>query len=436
MYYLLFTLYLLAFCFLVNRIPFIKNAGLDKRLVIVLFLFKAAAGVFIGWMSARYYPQGNDYWDMNQYGLEEYHLLTSDPKGFFTNIFHSPYADKYGGFFKATGSYWKDLATNIIIKAVALCDLFSRGNYYINSLFLNFFGFLGHVALYRIFSHVYSKRYQWAVIIASFLVPTTLYFTSGLHKDNIIFAMLGLFCYAFYFCIRQEFTKKRILLLAISAISLLLLRNYVLIALLPAAMAMYFADRNNKPFKTFASIYGALIAIVILLALLLPAASPLQIIVQRQKDFFELPVAVSQMRADTLKSSLESFAAITPAALEHGLFRPYVWEFPKSFLLFPAVELFICELLFIYVLIRRNVTISYKPFLYFGIFFSLTLLLFAGFIVPNAGSLVRYRSLYLPYLLLPILCGLFPRNKHIKILSIHSFCITITNILPTFHKKS
>lgn len=413
MYYLLFTLYLLAFCFLINHIPFVKNAGLGKRLIIVLFLCKAASGIFIGWMSARYYPQGNDYWDMNQYGLDEYHLLTNNPKAFFTNIFYSPYADKYGGFFNATGSYWKDLATNIIIKAVALCDICSRGNYYINGLFLNFFGFMGHVALYRVFSHVYEKRFQTSVIIAGFLVPTTLYFTSGLHKDNIIFAMLGLFCYAFYFGIRQGFTRNRILLLSLSAISLLLLRSYVLIALIPAAVAMYVADKNAKSLKTFALIYGGLILIIILLTVLLPATSPLHIIVQRQQDFFALPIAASQMRTDTLQPTLASFAVSTPAAVEHGMLRPYVWEFPGSFLLFPAMELLICELLFIYVLMRRKVTRPYKPFLYFGICFSLSLLLFAGYIVPNAGSLVRYRSIYLPLLVLPLVCGASPARKHI-----------------------
>lgn len=411
MYYLLFTLYFLVLCFLINRIPFIKNAELEKRLVVILFLLKISAGLLIGWMSATYYPQGNDYWNLNRHAWEEYQVLINDPKDFFTNIFYSHYPDKYGGFFNSFDSYWKDLANNIIIKALAICNILSRGNYYINSLFCNFFGFFGHVALYRVFIHVYKQK-KWPVIAGCFILPSTLYFTSGIHKDSMIFTMLGLFCYAFYFSTRQRFTTKRILLLVLSVISILLIRNYVLVALVPAAIAMYIADRNERPLKTFAFIYTALLCLIILVTLIFPSSSPLKIITQKQKDFLDLPVATSQIATDTLQPTLSSFATNAPKAMEHGLLRPYVWEFPGTFLMLLAIELLIYQLLFLYMLTRPKVfPQTYRPFIYFGIFLSLTLLLFAGYIVPNAGSLVRYRSLYLPFLVTPILCSIWQRSK-------------------------
>lgn len=406
MYYLLFTLYLLVLCFLINRIPFIKNAGLEKRLVVILFLLKISAGILIGWMSATYYPQGNDYWNMNRHAWEEYLLLTNEPKEFFTNIFNSPYPDKYGGFLNSVGSYWKDLANNIIIKFLALCNILSRGNYYINSLLFNFFGFLGHVALYRVFIHVYKHK-KWAAIAGCFILPSTLYFTSGIHKDSITFTMLGFFCYAFYFSTRQRFTTKRILLLALSIISILLIRSYVLIALVPAAIAMYLADRNGRPFKTFAFVYTALLCLIIFVTLLVPSSGPLKIITQKQKDFLDLPVVSSQIATDTLQPTLSNFAENVPGAIEHGLLRPYVWDFPGTFLMLLAIELLFYELLFLYMLVVSwRSSLTYRPFIYFGIFLSLTLLIFVGYIVPNAGSLVRYRSLYLPFLITPILCSI------------------------------
>ncbi|WP_462253906.1 hypothetical protein, partial [Ferruginibacter sp.] len=132
---------------------------------------KIIAGLAIGWISYNLYNTGNDYWDVNREGWKEYQLLLSDPKEYFTNIFKSQYSQGYGGMFDSFQSFWNDLRNNIIIKFLSVCNIFSRGNYYINSLFFNFFCFLGHVAFYRIFIQIYKKQ-QWAVIICCFLLPS------------------------------------------------------------------------------------------------------------------------------------------------------------------------------------------------------------------------------------------------------------------------
>ncbi|HMC99171.1 MAG TPA: hypothetical protein VKH37_03430, partial [Ferruginibacter sp.] len=53
---------------------------------------------------------------------------------------------------------------------------------------------------------------------------------------------------------------------------------------------------------------------------------------------------------------------------------------------------------------RKEASIGREPFLYFALFFTFTMFLFIGYIVPNLGSLVRYRSFYLPLLITPLLC--------------------------------
>lgn len=413
MYYLLFTLYLLLLCFLVNRIRFIKHAGLDKRTVTGLFLLKVGAGIAIGWISQHYYSQGNDYWNLNRDGWEEYQLLIHDPKHFITSLFHSPYADKYGNFFNSVGSYWKDLGYNIIIKILAVLNAATRGNYYINSLFFNFFGFFGHVALYRVFIHIY-KRSKWLVVTGCFLLPSTLYFSSGIHRDCIVFALLGLFCYAWYFSIREKkFSPARIVLILLSLAGLLCIRNYVVLALLPATVALYIAGTKKlQPLKVFALVYAAVFIVIMAMTALFPSGQPLKIITQKQKDFFDLPVAASQLPMDTLRPELSSFAENAPQAANHAFLRPYPWEFTGTFLLPLAIEWSIYLLLFLLMLVKyRRHTALYTPFILFGFFLAVSLLLFAGYIVPNAGSLVRYRSLYLPFLITPLLCSIEWRTQ-------------------------
>jgi hypothetical protein len=195
--YLLFVVYLVILCWLLLRVPFIKNAGINNKALLALFIFKVIAGIAIGWIAIHIYGPGNDYWDVNDEAWKEYQLLLSDPGKYFSNIFTSGYDGGYSGMFSSMDSYWNDLKGNIIIKLVSVFNIFSRGDYYINSLFFNFLVFFAHIILYRIFIKIYSDR-KWLVIIGCFLLPSTLYFTSGIHKDGLVFLLLAVLIYSVY----------------------------------------------------------------------------------------------------------------------------------------------------------------------------------------------------------------------------------------------
>ncbi|MEO6668795.1 MAG: hypothetical protein ABIN36_04925 [Ferruginibacter sp.] len=410
MYYLLFTFYLAIAVYLIPRIPFIKKSGLSPAVIVSLLLIKIFAGLAVGWMSQKFYP-GNDYWAINKDGLEEYKIMMSDPVEFLTNIFKSPYENGYTGFFNSIGSYWNDLRYNIILKMIAFCDIFSRGNYYINSLFFNFFGFFGPVALFRVFDDIYKNR-KWAIIIGCFLLPSLLYYSSGIHKDLVIFTMLGFFCYALYFSSIQKSSIKRLLVILVSFMVILLVRNFVAIALIPASIAFIVCSkRRNRPFLVFASVYACLILAMFLLQVLIPSFQPLKIITQKQNDFLNLPTAATQLTANVLEPNLMSFVQNLPQAVDHGFLRPHLWDTKGNFILAFALELLFYELLFIVVLFKsRFRQPSFHSFILFAIFFGISMLLITGFIIPNTGSIVRYKSIYLPFLVTPLLCAFTRKN--------------------------
>ena len=419
MYYLLFIFYLALACFIMTRITFTKNAGLSSRLVLILFLLKLFAGVLIGWMSQKFYPQGNDYWGLNDAGWKEYHLLMADPKKFFTEIFVSPYQNGYDGFFNSIGSYWNDLKNTLIGKLLAFCNILSRGNYYINSIFFNFAGFLGHMALYRVFADIYKGK-KWPVIIGCFLLPSTLYFSAGIHKDLIVFSMLGLYCYALYFSLKNKLTAGYLITALLSFVVLLFIRNFVAMAIIPATMAYIIAARKKwNRYIVFAAVYSIGFIMLLLLQIVKPSVQPLEVITQKQRDFFDLPIASSQLNTHVLEPNIQGFVRNAPQAIDHALLRPYVWEPITTFLVPLSIELFIYELLFILMLFWYRKNQLETPFILFGLMICLPMLLLTGYIVPNIGSIVRYRSLYLPFLITPILCsinwGNFQRKKHIKI---------------------
>ncbi|MEP6677117.1 MAG: hypothetical protein ABJA78_18290, partial [Ferruginibacter sp.] len=249
MNYIFFILYTALGCWLIARIKFVQRSGLKPATIRGLFIVKILAGAALGWMSIHFYgnkPSDNDYWMINEESWKEYQLLLHHPKEYFSNIFHSPYSNGYSGFFNSLQSYWNDLKNNIIIKIVSVFNIFSQGNYYINSIFMNFIAFFGHVAFFRIFSNIYKER-KLSIIVGCFLLPSCLYFSSGLHKDAVVFSAIGLFCFALYSGIIQKFTIKKIIVLVLCSIVLLLIRSYVIVLVIPATAAYILSVKKNWP---------------------------------------------------------------------------------------------------------------------------------------------------------------------------------------------
>jgi len=401
---LLFFLCLILCVLIIIRIPFIKDCGLNKKTIIGLFIMKIAAGVTLSLIS--YHFSGlNDYQALNNDGITEYHLMVKNPKDFFLNIFYSPYQNAYGGYFDAVGSYWNDLRTNIIIKILAVINLISKGDFYTNLLIFNFFGFLGHIALFRLFSSIYPNQKK-IIIFCCFLIPTTLYFSSGIHKDLIVFAALSFYCYGLYFLLTESFSKKRFILTLFSFLSLLLMRNFLAILLVPSTLGFIIViNKKLRPAITFAAIYVSGIFFFIISGFFLKDFQPLKIISSRQEEFLKLPKANSQIVINKLYPTINSFTHNLPQAINHGFLQPYIWKSYSLISFLPALELFLIQcLVFIAILIKRKDVQFWTPFTAFCFSFSISMFLIIGYIIPNTNTIVRYKSLFLPFVLTPILC--------------------------------
>jgi len=407
--YLLFAVYLVVLCWLLLRIPFVKNAGISSRVVLGLFLIKILAGIAIGWIAIHVYGPGNDYWDTNDYAREEYQLLLTNPGKYFTNLFTSDYQGGYAGIFSSFDSYWNDLRSNIIVKLVSVFNIFSRCDYYINSLFFNFIVFFGHVILYRVFIKLFPAK-QLLVIIGCFLLPSMLYFSSGIHKDGIVFLLLAMLVYSVYqSLLKNKFSVKRLLIIIISLALLFLIRSFIFLALLPALFAWVLAAKTNwRAGWTFAAVYLVTGSLFFNINTLTGKIDPPGIITKKQTEYLALTGAATKIELTPLQPTFKSFASNAPQALNHALLRPYIWELPVRSMLPLCIELFIYQLLLlVFIFFRsKDADPANIPFLFFATCFTISVLLIIGYIVPNLGSLVRYRSLYLPLLITPILCSL------------------------------
>lgn len=390
--YILFFIYIILLAWLLTKIRFIKKAELDNRVVAALFIIKVIAGTITGWMYKK--NSGSDTWMYHANGLKEYELLFSNPKEYFTNLFFTGYEHGYSGVLAARDSYWNDLKTNLIHKFVSVLDIFSFGNYYVNVVLFNFIVFFGSVALYRLFRSVYGNKSKPAVITC-FLLPSLLFCSSTVHKDGLVFAALSIFCFCIYHAMRfNDYSFVKIITVLLCLAVIFLFRSYVFIILVPAVTAWVIAAKTKYPaWAVFTGVF-LLDCIVFFLSGILPAA-----VIQKQAAFLMLEKANSFIGVPALSPHIYSFAVAAPTAFAHTLLHPFFTDYSLSLLLLPfAAEWFVYLLLFLLFVFFRKKGMGDKPFFFFCVFLFVFLMLIIGYTVPALWEIVRYKSIYLPFI--------------------------------------
>jgi hypothetical protein len=166
---------------------------------------------------------------------------------------------------------------------------------------------------------------------------------------------------------------------------------------------------------TFCAVYVLSVLLFFNISSVNTAINPPAFIVKKQMEYLSLPAANTQIGLTPLQPSFKSFVSNAPQALGHVLLLPYPGAQPVNSLLPFSFELFFYLFLLIRLrfYVRKNSVKADMPFLLFALFFTFTVFLFIGYIVPNMGSLIRYRSLFFPFIITPLICGM--EWKNIKI---------------------
>lgn len=401
MEYLLFVVYLVLFAWLVTKVKFFTRSGLNDSQLIIVFLLKIMAGIFYGWIGIYYsgLAQMWDTWMYHTESLKEHELLLNNSNEYFTNLF-SDFSRNDG--WNLFGPYWNDLKGNAIVKILSVFDIFSFGNYYVNVIFYSFFTLFGPLAIFRVMTDVFPKR-RTEILIASFLIPSFLYWTSGIHKEGLIFTGIAIIIYVIYFSTKEKrLNLKRGIALLIGLLLLLALRNFLFVVILPAIIAWLLALRYpQRVLLVFAGCY-------VFFGLLFFTAKYIhhnldlpQAVVNKRQEFINIQGRASVPMKE-LTPDAGSFLKNTPEAFTLSTIRPYPKDVKHILALAAALEINMLLLLFLlFLFFRRNGIIS-KSVIYFLLFFSLTVLLAIGFTVNNLGAIVRYRSIVLPFLVIPM----------------------------------
>lgn len=400
--YLLYIIYTLLFCWLISRMSFFRNSGLEIRLLIILFIVRVCISLVHGYLSMFFFEDSDTKY-IYMLSVDQLQMFLHSPGKFFAEIFVDPYKDHHSGLFGVENSYWNNLRLVILIKVFGLLNLISGADYYVNTLIFNFPVFLGTVAFFRFFDKLFPNRRRMLIFFL-FIFPTSLYFTSVPHKDGAVFLALGFIFYYFNKIMSGKPSLKYILSITGFLILIFFLRNFVVMALLPALVAWGLSIKKPKySLSIFMLIYGMTILIFFASEPLTGFSFP-QIVVERQQAFIDLTVlANSALPTAPLQPNFTSFLQLAPMAIYHVLLKPLPTDILNLQYIPFVLEVLCFEcLLLLYVLFPKKS--PKRPFFFFMVSFSMTMLLSIGYTIPILGAIVRYRTYYL--LLLMVLLAL------------------------------
>lgn len=348
-----------------------------------------------------------DTWGYHNASILEQHLFYSNPQEYFTNLFHSSYESGYGRLFDSTNSYWNDLKANIFIKLLSVFDFFSFGNYYINVIFYCFITLTGPVMTFRIMFDIYPQK-KMLLLVACFLVPSFLYWTSGIHKDGITYTAICIILYHLYFGLKEgKISLRRWAYLLTGALILLAMRNYILVVLAPALLAWYLSKRFPGQLKTiFAATYLTGAILFFSLKYISPSLDFPAAVANKQEAFMKLEGG-SGIRVRPLTPTVKGFIQNAPQAIINSTLRPFPSDIKHMLSLGVALEngIFIVLILF-NIFYHTKTPVREKAFIWFCIFFSCSILMTIGYTVNFQGAIVRYRSIIIPFLITPLLAGI------------------------------
>lgn len=366
-----------------------------------LFLLKVAAGCFYGYIHtlSEYYPDKIDTWRFYFQSLPETELLKKDPAAFWQSLFANGY-EQNGGLLEHVNSYWNDLKHNIMLLFMSLFNLFSRDHYYINVLFYNFIAFTGLVALYRVCISAFPGK-KIAALVCVFLIPTVVFWGSGFHKEGLLLSVLGIIFFHLHNLLNKNEKRVvmgyRLLVTGLLLLFILLLRPYILFALLPALLGWVVCEKIKwKPALVFTGVYVLLVVFFFASAAIsrktnLPAA-----ISGAQHDFLALG-GNTTVTTEPLQPNPGGFIKYFPQAVDLAFLRPRPLSGGLTYLPSALENIGLAVLLLLFIFFYRK-EVNNRPLLFAFAGYAITLLLLVGYSVPVTGAVIRYKVLAIPFL--------------------------------------
>jgi len=413
MEYLLVIFYTAIFVFVIYKLPFFKSEGLSSKTLSGIFILKILAGITMSLIYTYYYTDRNTA-DIFKYFDDSkimYDALYNKPGDFFRMLFginnNSAYFDT--NYYKVMNNWYRVYESNIyneshtIIRFNALLRIFSFGYYNVHTVVMCFLSLIGLTGIYKsVIKYTQGKSKE--MIFGIFLMPSVLFWGSGVLKEGLLFFAIGILLYHFIKII-HNFNFIYFLWIVAGCVLLYYTKFYILAIVIPILISHFWVYKTNEKniLLKYCIVFFAYIIIGFNLHYIFPDYNIIDILVTKQRDFIGLAKFMnsgSYIEIPVLSPDIFSFIKYSPVAFYNTLFRPYFFETGSIFILFAGIENFlILTILFLSIIFFDHKQI-HKSFFYASLFAVIFMFVLTGLITPVMGAIVRYKVPALPFLMI------------------------------------
>jgi hypothetical protein len=399
-------------------LPWFK--GLSKWALLGSWGIKAFASIILLYVYTSIYPLRNEA-DVFKYyddGIMLSEIAAEQPAAFTRimlgtwNTQDMVYLNRLNYWFR---SYDHGISNDnrVVIRINALLNLVTRGSYGLNLLVFIALSWLGSYWLFRLFLGLSASKIT--SFIAAFLLPSTIFWSSGILKEALLFFALGGFLYSLF----QLYQRVRLNFLFLGILSLFMLsflKIYILIALLPLVWITWIWARTRSWRMLCSSIIGFLTLFILCHVLFFPEWSLLSTLQGKQFDFIQMANAVnagSMVPIIPMDGRLTTLFILIPLGIWNVLVYPDISMLKNVQSLFAFTENVLILLVFLGALLRLK-GISWKLDWRFPmLIFSLIIFSLVGMTAPVVGAMVRYKAPVLPFLWMSLLHYQIPYVKQL-----------------------
>lgn len=454
------------------RLAVFKNNLLHPLILFALFLLKITVGGILVWIYTYYYtdPAAADIYKYLNDAKYIHKGLSQNPVGYLKVLFGA-----YGNDFELCmllrkTAYWYLYGSSnlindgrLMIRYHLLLLPLTGGKIFTHLALLNFWAFAGQTALCNLFIKI-RPNHRLQAVIAAYLVPSVLFWTSGMLKEGMLIGFFGFLLYSLHAAFTRFsmaslpgmmmygtglfFSKFYVLILLVASLPVLFFlklirhRNLAYLLILLFYAGAYFltqprwigtimnkqhefnnATMGNLFVKSETDTFRADIDLAKPLMRTFPGDTvsfSSSLLVKRfvkladsdstrlikDKKYVLLMItekAGSWVLIPACNAHLGSFLGHAPQYLFNALLRPNLREIKNAMQWMPALENLLMTLLFAYVaLFHTKIPLSDME-IYLWIF-AMFLLLTAGAVTPVLGALVRYKVPALPMLWWSLFC--------------------------------
>jgi hypothetical protein len=419
--YLLLPVYLLIFYLIVKKVSVRYTAAELRKYFFVSFYLHMFGAVAYALMVQYYYGYGDSftfYYGSNFFSTQ---LLqdADNIKYFFKSAAEvKSWYDFEVGDLSVSGYFGID-SNLFIMKISALLSIFSFNKYLIITLFFGFFSFAGLWHLFLVFKDINKGRELKILAWAVLFFPSVWFWGSGLIKDSVCIGAIGFIIYFLYkLFIKKEFSVKSIIGLAVLVYVVAVIKSYIILGLV-VGLSVFIFYRFISPFKNIVIrgfVISAFLFAVLVVAYVTNFSDQLKLLAEEsmvQIDSFQRNYDIVQNDDERSRATLEmkemdlslgGMIANSPVKVFTCLFRPFIWESRKVFILFSAVESLLLLLCTLYLLIKLKFfgffrEIFNNPFVLVSFIISIFFSLIIGFTTYNFGTMARYKIILIPFYL-------------------------------------